>query len=57
MMYVHSTYCGHYFMMYISQIIMLYTLNSYSAMCQLYLEKWEGKKADVLVNSNKQVNK
>ena len=36
---------------------MLYTLNSYSAMCQLYLEKWEGKKADVLVNSNKQVNK
>ena len=26
-------------MMYISQIIMLYTLNLYSAICQLYLNK------------------
>ena len=26
-------------MMYVSQIIMLYTLNLYSAVCQLYLNK------------------
>ena len=26
-------------MMYVSQIIMLYTLNLYSAVCQLYLKK------------------
>ena len=27
---VHETYCGHHFMMYINQIIMLYILNLYS---------------------------
>ena len=26
-------------MMYVSQVIMLYTLNLYSAVCQLYLNK------------------
>ena len=31
-------------MMYISQIIMMYTLNLYSALCQLYLNKTERKK-------------
>ena len=31
-------------MMYVSQIIMLYTLNLYSAVCQFYLNKTEGKK-------------
>ena len=30
--------------MYISQIIMLYTLNLYNAVCQLYLPKIERKK-------------
>ena len=30
-------------MMYVSQIIMLYTLNLYSAVCQLYLNKTEKK--------------
>ena len=32
------------FMMYISQIIMLYTLNLYRAVCQLYLNKKGRKK-------------
>ena len=36
---VHWIYCGHHFMMYVSQIIMLYTLNLYSAVCQFYLNK------------------
>ena len=31
-------------MMYVSQIIMLYTLNLCSAVCQLYLNKTGGKK-------------
>ena len=31
-------------MMYVSQIIMLYTLNLYSAECQLYLNKTGRKK-------------
>ena len=29
-------------MMYVSQVIMLYTLNLYSAVCQLYLNKIGG---------------
>ena len=36
MMDVHWTYDNH-FMMYVSQINVLYTLNLYSAVCQLYL--------------------
>ena len=36
---VHWTSCGDHFMMYLSQIIMLYTLNLYGAACKLYLIK------------------
>lgn len=42
---IHSTYCGNHFMMYTSQIIMLYTLNLYSTICQLYLNKTRRKKS------------
>ena len=35
-------------MMYVSQIIMLYTLNVYSAVCQLYLNKTGRKKVHLL---------
>ena len=44
MMDIHQTYCGHHFMMQVSQIIMLYTLNLHSAICQLYLNKTRRKK-------------
>ena len=44
MMDVHYTYCGNHFMMYLSLIIMLYTLNLYSGVCQLHLNKTERKK-------------
>ena len=43
MMNIHKTYYN-LFMMYISQIIMLYALNLYSAICQLYLNKTRRKK-------------
>ena len=33
MMDVHYNYCANYFMMYISQIIMLYILSLYSTVC------------------------
>ena len=36
---VHKTYCDNNFMMYVSQIIMLYILNLHTAVCQLYLNK------------------
>ena len=45
MMDDHETYCDNHFMMYVSQIIMLCTLNLYGAVCQLYLNKTGGKKA------------
>ena len=35
----HKSYCDNQFMMYTSQIIMLYTLNLYNAVCQLQLNK------------------
>ena len=35
--------------MYVNLIIMLYTLNLYSAVCQLYLNKTEKKKVTVLL--------
>ena len=35
------TYYGNHFTEDVSQIIMLYTLNVYSAVCQLYLNKPE----------------
>ena len=33
---IHQTYCGYHFMMYVSQVIMLYTLNLYATLCQLF---------------------
>ena len=51
MMNVHWIYCGNYFLMYVSQMIMLFTLTLYSAICQLYLNKTgkkEKKKAEIL---------
>ena len=44
MMNVHWTYCGNHFIMYTSQIIRLYTLHTYSSVCQLYLTV-KGKKS------------
>ena len=41
-------------MMYISQI-MLYSLNLYSAVCQLYLSKTERKKEKKEAESNKTI--
>ena len=38
-MNVHYTYCENHFMMSASQIIMLYTISGYSAVCQLYVNK------------------
>lgn len=35
---VRKTYCGSHFTIHVSEI-MLYTLNSYSAVCQLCLHK------------------
>ena len=43
-MNVNSVYCGNHFTIYVTQIIMLHTLNLHSAVCQLYLSKTEGKK-------------
>lgn len=39
MMDTHWTYCGNLFMMYVGQIITLYTLNLHTTVCQLYLNK------------------
>ena len=39
---VHWNYCGNHLTMYVSQIILLYTLNLYSAACQLYSNKKGG---------------
>ena len=41
---VHQTYNDNRFMMYGSQIVMLYTLNLESVVCQLYLNKTTRKK-------------
>ena len=41
-----QTNCGNYFMMYITQIILLYTLNLYKGICQLYLNKTGQKNRD-----------
>ena len=40
---VHETYCDDHFMMYISQIMVLHSLNLYSNVHQLYINK-TGKK-------------
>ena len=39
----HYTYRGHYFMMHVSQIIMLHTLNVYSVAVDYMSVKLEGK--------------
>ena len=39
MMDIHWTYCDNYSMLYVSQIIMFYTLNLHSTVHQLYLNK------------------
>ena len=44
---VHQTYSGNQFMMYVSQIIMLSTLNSHSSVCQFYFNK-TGRKNNYL---------
>ena len=35
----HQSYCDNNFMMYVSQIILLFILNFYSAVCQLHLNR------------------
>ena len=37
LMGVHQTCCSSHFMIYVSQISMLYTLNLYRAVCQLLI--------------------
>ena len=39
MMNVNQTFCDDHFTIYLSQIIVLYTLNLHSVVCQLYLNK------------------
>jgi len=41
---IHGTSCGNHLMIYLCQIIMLYTLNLHSAVCQLNLKKTEREK-------------
>lgn len=43
---IHKNYDNH-FTVYVSQIIMLYMLNLYSASCQLYLNKTGRKNANI----------
>lgn len=47
-------YCGNHLAKYISEVFMLYTLNLYSAVCQLCINKterwWIQKKANPYVN-------
>ena len=43
-MCIFTKRCDNHFMMYVSQVIMLYTLNIYSAISQLYLNKTGRKK-------------
>ena len=43
MMGVNGIFRGNHFMIYVNQMIMLYTLNLYNAICQLYLNKAKKK--------------
>ena len=43
-------------MMYVTQIIMLYTLSLYSAVCQLYLNKTRRKKMKEIKAARKYIN-
>ena len=40
---IHKLNCGQHFMMRVSRTITIYTLNLYSALCQLYLNKTRRK--------------
>lgn len=42
---VKSAYCGNHLTIYINQTIMLYTLNLYNNVYQLFLNRIGGKKA------------
>ena len=55
-MNVHPTYYDDHCTMYVSQIIVLDTFNSYSAGCQLYLNK-TGRKKRIVTNLNLKNNK
>ena len=44
MMDVSGTYCGNHFTIYVNQTIMLYPLNLYSDVYQLFLNKIGNKK-------------
>ena len=44
MMGVSQTYCGYYFTIYLNETFMLYILNLYTDMCQLFPNKIGGKK-------------
>lgn len=44
MMNIYQSYYINYFMVYVSQTIMLHTLNVCNALCQLYLNKTDRKK-------------
>ena len=46
MMDVHKTYCGNHFITNVIQIIKLYTLHLYRAVCQLYFNKTGRKKEE-----------
>ena len=41
---VEQIYCDNHFMIFVSQIIMLYTLNLYPVVCQLHPSKIGRKK-------------
>ena len=44
MMDVQQTNCDNHIMMYVSQFIMVYLLNLYSAICQIFLNNTGRKK-------------
>lgn len=49
MMDVSITSCGNNFAIYVSQIIVLYTLNLYSAIGQLYQNKTRGDSMHIFI--------
>ena len=46
MMDVQQTNCDNHIMMYVSQFIMVYLLNLYSAICQIFLNNTGRKKKE-----------
>lgn len=45
---VNETYCDNYFIICVSQVIVLYNLNLYSARHQFYLNKTKKKKKTIM---------